>query len=207
MDKKLPEIKILTKNPHSEDDIILDKPIKIKIYKLTCTMDMLCQRDLLNWEMGCKQMGMEIFATSGLKLPEEHTEGLDSIYEDSPLIKMFDPGLGMPWLLCKFIKMTSISKTILTAWLEENRIFIAGIDESAWQRRLAEYIVRNFRITEIFKLFNQLVALQSQIKKKALLALMDRTGFIAINQGSQPSPTMLASSALIQRKRRLKLVS
>lgn len=205
------ECEVITKTPHSEGDIMQGKPIKYAVGKLRLTIPMFSYRASINFDKSLKILGLLAFPIVEKGLPPELGEALAEVYEDSPSLKLFDPGLGLPYYLVKNSIIQNIDESIkvLETWIGENPTLtpIQDIskdsDKTAWDRLLTDYICANITPTQVIELFNHLIWLQFNIKKKVLKLI--QTGHVGAENTEAERPlspaTVVAWESL--RKKRL----
>jgi hypothetical protein len=123
-----------------------------------------------------KILGIMIFPIVEKGIPPELADLLSEVYEESPALKLWDPGLGLPYYLTKFsnVKNVDDSVTTINDWLEKNPTLspVQSISKDSskieWDRVLTDYISANATPIQVIELFNHLIWLQFNIKKKVL---------------------------------------
>ncbi len=201
------DIKLLSKDPHSESDILSDTPIKYQLGDFKLLFPMPTYRDYSLFERGIKSLGLQVLMGVDVK-NKEITDVNDEIEEMFPLSKLFDRGLGLPYFLAQFVNVDNdYTKEYLAKWQKENpnRTSNYHLDTSPGLRlTLAEWIFENINLPECMEIVNALVFLFSTIKKKALAALMKERKVKTAQPVSQATLIRLES---IQRKRSQKKLS
>ncbi len=195
------DIKLLSKDPHSESDILSDTPIKYQVGDFKLLFPMPTYRDYTMFERGVKALGLQALISKDLE-NEDIQAVSDEISEMLPMIKLFDRGLGLPYFVAQFVTVDNdYTKEYLAKWQKDNpnRTSDYHLDTSPGLRlTLAEWIFNSLTLPECMEIFNSLVFLFSTIKKKALAVMMQER---KIKTGLPVSQATLIRLESIRRKR------
>lgn len=204
--------KILTSQPHSEEDIIAYKPIRFKYGNIVCKIPLFSFVKLQRFENGLKLLGLSQL-TAGILENEEIQKKLEILYEDSPALKLWDPYQGLTYFIFQFVEPADRDKAreYLQRWADNNPTAtkFKSIDSDIKLKwAMIDYFNRTMPTTAAYKLFRLLALLQRDIKKKLAQILTEEA---QTEEEREEPPKSPASRAVWESRRKkrsnLRLIS
>ncbi len=114
------DIKLLSKDPHSESDILSDTPIKYQVGDFKLLFPMPTYRDYSMFERGVKSLGLQTLLGKDVENDDIKLVN-DEVLEMLPMIKLFARGLGLPYFVAQFVNVDNdYSKEYLAKWQKDN---------------------------------------------------------------------------------------
>ena len=171
------ELKIVSETPHSEEDITNLNPIKWKLGDIDMTFPCFSYRDYIKFNQCLRVLLVKTLIDSVDLEKSDIKSIMMELWEKEPLLKLHQfTEIGLPYYVISFAKCANISHMmeVYNKWALENidHIRIIELTENSSQAEiniaLAHYLSCHFYEMQLLELFEKLLYLQHNIKKKVL---------------------------------------
>jgi hypothetical protein len=205
------ELIFKTSRPHREEDITAGKPIRFSMGEVELNFPMLSYKSFIDLDEGIRMLGAQTLIGDVYPDDSDFHSSIIRIYGENYDLKLFDER-KLPTLPAFVLGKAEIQNR--DNFIEVYNKWCIGIDrlnkglknncsELDLKMALVQYFINNFSVVDCFRLFQDLLWLQSNIKKKVVEILQgeDDKGEKAQRLRPQLSSTMLEQWELIQKDR------
>jgi hypothetical protein len=195
------DIQLLTDKPHSEADILSYNPVIYKIGEIILRFELQSFKAYTRFERGIRIYTAKAFGG----LQDENINELDKLRLE--IGNWWEPGFGLPWFLCQFAEIADmeVARPLLEEHFKQHPKLIQGVTEDYKDLKflrfmLCDYLFYNLRPDQFVEICQELIYLQSNIKKKVLAILEKAQEKPSEKAALHPLSASRASRASKQRK-------